>query len=179
MGKKKKQNNQIKTDSSKTPCSTFDDERITKIIVNALREYDKEKEVAEKEKTQKCANKGSAFKALIFPKKYAKGLKAGSFLLQSALQLFCKIVEVIVFLASLFLIAVIPLQYILPNITPVEWYFDFFFGILGVSLLVLSRFFRIAYLEVGTIKDSNYLFGLFASVTSIVSIVIAIIAILK
>lgn len=182
MGKKKKQNNQIKTDSSKAPCLTFDDERTTKIIVNALREYDKEKQKeakAEEEKVQKGANKVSAFKALIFPRRYAKDLKASSFLLQSTLQWFYKIIERILLFASLFLIAAIPLQYILPNVTPVEWYLNFLGAVLGVVLLVISRFFRIAYLEVGAIKDSNYLFGLFASVASIISIVIAIIAILK
>lgn len=182
MGKKKKQNNQIKTDSSKAPCSTFDDERITKIIVNALREYDKEKQKeakAEEEKVQKGANKLSAFKALIFPRRYAKDLKASSFLLQSALQWFYKIIEIAVLLSGIFMLAIIPLQYALPNITPVAWYLNFLGAVLGVVLLVISRFFRIAHLEVGAIKDSNYLFGLFASVASIISIVIAIIAILK
>ena len=51
--------------------------------------------------------------------------------------------------------------------------------IVGVTIFLLSRLFRMAIIEIEKIEDRNYLFGLFASVTSIVSIVIAIIAVVK
>lgn len=44
---------------------------------------------------------------------------------------------------------------------------------------LLSCIFRIVRLEVDKIKDHNYLFGLFASITSLVSIIIAVIAVVK
>ena len=48
-----------------------------------------------------------------------------------------------------------------------------------MDLLLISRIFRIAAIEVDEIRDNNYLFGLFAAMASIISIIVAIVALLK
>ena len=101
MGKKKqKQKSQIKVENVKSDTlMVIDDERITKIIVNALTEYDKQKLEAakvEKEKERETAeaklgekgNKGkfrAVLKILFRPKKYAKNMNAGAGLVRAAL----------------------------------------------------------------------------------------------
>ena len=101
MGKKKqKQKGQAKTESVKAEnVVTIEDERISKIIVNALTEYDKQKQ--EKAKFENEAklkadekrlgingNKGkirAVLKIHLRPKKYAKNMKAGAGLVIVAL----------------------------------------------------------------------------------------------
>ena len=193
MGKKKKQNNQIKTDSSKAPCLTFDDERTTKIIVNALREYDKEKQKeakAEEEKKKNAAeaklgikgNKGkfmAALKILIHPKKYARDVDAGAELVKWILHLFYKSIEWIVVVCAALLLGTLILQYVFPNITPMKWYINVICIVWGIVLLLVARVFHIVAIEVDEIRDTNYLFGLFAAITSVISTVVAIVALVK
>lgn len=195
MGKsKQKQRNQNKVENVKIDAlTTLDDERITKIIVNALTEYDKQKQEAtkvEKEKERKAAeaklrikgNKGkfrAVLKILFRPKKYAKNMNAGAGLVRVALYAFYKLVELIVGLCALLFIAVIPLQYCIPSVVPMKWYFSVVSGVWGITLLLLSRMFRIAAIEVDEVKDNNYLFGLFTAVTSMVSAIVSIIALVK
>lgn len=195
MGKKKrKQKVQNETRDVKNETFTsLDDERITRIIVNALTEYDCQKQEtanAEKEKERKTAesklgikgNKGkflAALKILIHPKKYAKDANAGAELVKLALRFFYKSIEWIVAICAVLLLAIIPLQYAISNITPMEWYINIICGVWGTALLLLSRVFRIAAIEVDEIKDNNYLFGLFAAMASIISIIVAIIAVVK
>ena len=171
----------------------MDDERITKIIVNALAEYDRQKQEAakvEKEKERETAeaklgikgNKGkflAALKILIHPKKYAKDANAGAELVKLALRFLYKSIEWIVAICAVLLLAIIPLQYAISNITPMEWYINIICGVWGTALLLLSRVFRIAAIEVDEIKDNHYLFGLFAAMASIISIIVAIIAVVK
>lgn len=195
MGKKKqKQKGQAKTESVKAEnVATIEDERISKIIVNALTEYDKQKQ--EKAKFENEAklkadekrlgingNKGkfrAVLKILFRPKKYAKNMNAGTALVKLALQGFYKIVEWITLICAILFLAVIPLQYCIPSIVPMKWYLSVVSGVWGITLLLLSRMFRIAAIEVDEVKDNNYLFGLFTAVTSIVSAIISIIALVK
>lgn len=195
MGKKKqKQKEQAKTESVKAEnVATIEDERISKIIVNALTEYDKQKQ--EKAKFENEAklkadekrlgingNKGkfrAVLKILFRPKKYAKNINAGAGLVRVALYAFYKLVELIVGLCAILFIAVIPLQYCIPSVVPMKWYLSVVSGVWGITLLLLSRMFRIAAIEVDEVKDNNYLFGLFTAVTSIVSAIISIIALVK
>lgn len=195
MGKKKqKQKGQAKTESVKAEnVATIEDERISKIIVNALTEYDKQKQ--EKAKFENEAklkadekrlgingNKGkfrAVLKILFRPKKYAKNMNAGTALVKLALQGFYKIVEWITLICAILFLAVIPLQYCIPSIVPMKWYLSVVSGVWGITLLLLSRMFRIAAIEVDEVKDNNYLFGLFTAVTSIVSAIVSIIALVK
>lgn len=195
MGKKKqKQKSQIKVEDVKADTlMPIDDERITKIIVNALTEYDKqkqEKKKAEEERIRKAdekrlginGNKGkirAVLKILLRPKKYAKNMNAGAGLVRVALYVFYKLVELIVGLCAILFIAVIPLQYCIPSVVPMKWYLSVVSGVWGITLLLLSRMFRIAAIEVDEVKDNNYLFGLFTAVTSIVSAIVSIIALVK
>jgi len=195
MGKKKqKQKGQAKTESVKAEnVATIEDERITKIIVNALTEYDKQKQ--EKAKFENEAklkadekrlgingNKGkirAVLKILLRPKKYAKNMNAGAGLVRVALYAFYKLVELITLICAILFLAVIPLQYCIPSVVPMKWYLSVVSGVWGITLLLLSRMFRIAAIEVDEVKDNNYLFGLFTAVTSIVSAIISIIALVK
>lgn len=195
MGKKKqKQKSQTKVEDVKADTlMPIDDERITKIIVNALAEYDRqkqEKKKAEEERIRKAdekrlginGNKGkirAVLKILLRPKKYAKNMNAGAGLVRVALYVFYKLVELIVGLCAILFIAVIPLQYCIPSVVPMKWYLSVVSGVWGITLLLLSRMFRIAAIEVDEVKDNNYLFGLFTAVTSIVSAIVSIIALVK
>lgn len=195
MGKKKqKQKGQAKTESVKAEnVATIEDERISKIIVNALTEYDKQKlEKAKFENEAKLkadekrlginGNKGkfrAVLKILFRPKKYAKNMNAGTALVKLALQGFYKIVEWITLICAILFLAVIPLQYCIPSVVPMKWYLSVVSGVWGITLLLLSRMFRIAAIEVDEVKDNNYLFGLFTAVTSIVSAIVSIIALVK
>lgn len=195
MGKsRQKQRNQNKVDNVKIDTlTTLDDERVTKIIVNALAEYDWQKQEAakvEKEKERETAeaklgingNKGkfrAVLKILFRPKKYAKNMNVGAGLVRVALYAFYKLVELITLICAVLFIAVIPLQYCIPSVVPMKWYLSVVSGVWGITLLLLSRMFRIAAIEVDEVKDNNYLFGLFTAVTSIVSAIISIIALVK
>lgn len=195
MGKsKQKQRNQNKVENVKIDTlTTLDDERITKIIVNALTEYDKQKQEAtkvEKEKERETAeaklgekgNKGkfrAVLKILFRPKKYAKNMNAGAGLVRAALYAFYKLVELITLICAILFFAVIPLQYCIPSVVPMKWYLSVVSGVWSITLLLLSRMFRIAAIEVDEVKDNNYLFGLFTAVTSIVSAIVSIIALVK
>lgn len=195
MGKKKqKQKSQINVENLKADTlMSIDDERITKIITNALTEYDKQKQKAAKEEAEKerktaeaklgiKGNKGkflAALKIFIHPKKYARDIDAGAALVKLALHFFYKSIEWIVAVCALLLLVTIPLQYAIPNITPMEWYLNVICGVWGIALLLVSRVFRIAAIEVDEIRDNNYLFGLFAAMASIISIIVAIVALAK
>lgn len=195
MGKsKQKQRNQNKVENVKIDnLTTLDDERITKIIVKALTEYDKQKQEAvkvEKEKEGETAeaklgekgNKGkfrAVLKILFRPKKYAKNMNAGAGLVRAALYAFYKLVELITLICAILFLAVIPLQYCIPSVVPMKWYLSVVSGVWSITLLLLSRMFRIAAIEVDEVKDNNYLFGLFTAVTSIVSAIVSIIALVK
>lgn len=195
MGKKKqKQKSQIKVENVKADTlMPIDDERITKIIVNALAEYDRQKQKAAKEEAEKerktaeaklgiKGNKGkfrAVLKILFRPKKYAKNMNAGAGLVRVALYAFYKLVELITLICAILFLAVIPLQYCIPSVVPMKWYLSVVSGVWGITLLLLSRMFRIAAIEVDEVKDNNYLFGLFTAVTSIVSAIISIIALVK
>lgn len=195
MGKKKqKQKSQIKVENVKADTlMPIDDERITKIIVNALAEYDRQKQKAAKEEAEKerktaeaklgiKGNKGkfrAVLKILFRPKKYAKNMNAGVGLVRVALYTFYKLVELINLICAVLFLAVIPLQYCIPSVVPMKWYLSVVSGVWGITLLLLSRMFRIAAIEVDEVKDNNYLFGLFTAVTSIVSAIVSIIALVK
>lgn len=180
-----------KTES--TSANNINEEMLSNAITKALLEYDKRKEQEaqtnlKKEKAEFNAHLGiesgkhkfsAAMKLLFRPKKYTKNLQANAELTKSVLKLIYKAVEWILLLLSIFMIAAIPLQFIIPGAPIVAWYIDVVIVVWAFPIFLLSRIFRMASYEINQIKDYNYLFGLFATVTSIISIVIAIIAIVK
>ena len=195
MGKKKqKQRNQNKVENVKIDTlTTLDDERITKIIVNALTEYDKQKQEAakvEKEKERETAeaklgikgNKGkflAVLKVMVFPKKYKKMLTVNTVLLRVALKSLYKIVEIILYIIAACLLLCLPLHNIFPQLTNVDIGLTIALFVFSFPTFLLARIFRMAGIELEDITDSNYIFGLFAALTSIVSIIVAIVALLK
>lgn len=195
MGKsKQKQRNQNKVENVKIDTlTTLDDERITKIIVNALTEYDKQKQEAEKvekEKERETAetklgirgNKGkflAALKAAIYPKKYKENLTVNVGLLQYALKLLYWIIEVGLYIIAACLFLCLPLHNIIPQLTNVDIGLSIGFFVFSFPILLLARIFKMAAIELDDITDSNYIFGLFAALTSIISIIVAIVALVK
>lgn len=195
MGKKKqKQRNQNKVGNVKIDTlTTLDDERITKIIVNALTEYDKQKQEAakvEKGKERETAeaklgikgNKGkftAVLKVMVFPKKYKKMLTVNTVLLRVALKSLYKIVEIILYIIAACLLLCLPLHNIFPQLTNVDIGLTIALFVFSFPTFLLARIFRMAGIELEDITDSNYIFGLFAALTSIVSIIVAIVALLK
>ena len=144
-------------------------------------EKEKERETAEAKLGEK-GNKGkfrAVLKILFRPKKYAKNMNAGAGLVRAALYAFYKLVELITLICAILFLAVIPLQYCIPSVVPMKWYLSVVSGVWSITLLLLSRMFRIAAIEVDEVKDNNYLFGLFTAVTSIVSAIVSIIALVK
>lgn len=195
MGKsKQKQRNQNKVENVKIDTlTTLDDERIAKIIVNALTEYDKQKQEAVELKDRQRRdnyqkrlrvknnkyNVLAILKVLCFPKKYARDVDAGTSFVKMALSALCKLIEYFIILIASLLIWSIIKQLVIPNVVHMKWYDLVLNGICGVALLIFSRVFRIVSIEVDEIRDNSYLFGLFAAMTSIISIIVAIIALAK
>lgn len=195
MGKsKQKQRNQNKVENVKIDTlTTLDDERITKIIVNALTEYDKQKQEAakvEKEKERETAeaklgikgNKGkftAVLKVMVFPKKYKKMLTVNTVLLRVALKSLYKIVEIILYIIAACLFLCLPLHNIIPQLTNVDIGLTIALFVFSFPTFLLARIFRMAGIELEDITDSNYIFGLFAALTSMISIIVAIVALLK
>lgn len=195
MAKRKKQvikHTEIQKTES-TSANSVNEEMLSSAITKALLEYDKRKEQetqdkSKKEQTEFRTSLGvkegkpkffAAMKLLFRPKKYAKNMQANAELTKLVLKLIYKFVEWILLLLSIFMIAAIPLQFIIPGAPIVAWYIDVVIVVWAFPIFLLSRIFRMASYEINQIKDYNYLFGLFATVTSIISIVIAIIAIVK
>lgn len=119
------------------------------------------------------------FKVLFIPKKYIKGDRASTAIIQGLLQ-FC--FQALYWICSVFtfaLFAYIPLSFALPNIGNLNWLQILSYVVLSIAIFFASRLFRIASIEAEKMEDRNNLYGLFASIASIISIVIAVIAIIK
>ena len=195
MGKKKqKQKSQIKVENVRSDTlMSIDDERITKIIVNALAEYDRQKQEAakvEKGNERETAeaklgikgNKGkflAVLKVMVFPKKYKKMLTVNTVLLRVALKSLYKIVEIILYIIAACLLLCLPLHNVISQLTNIDIGLTIALFVFSFPTFLLARIFRMAGIELEDITDSNYIFGLFAALTSIVSIIVAIVALLK
>lgn len=195
MGKKKqKQKSQIKVEDVKADTlMPIDDERITKIIVNALAEYDRQKQEATKAEAGKeretaeaklgiKGNEGkfpAVLKVIVFPKKYKEMLTVNTVLLRVALKSLYKIVEIILYIIAACLLLCLPLHNVISQLTNVGIGLTIALFVFSFPTFLLARIFRMAGIELDDITDSNYIFGLFAALTSIVSIIVAIVALLK
>lgn len=181
MGKKKqKQKSQIKVENAKADTlMSIDDERITKIITNALTEYDRQKQEAAKVEKEKEKDNSSVFQILFKPKKYAKGLLVNARMMQTALKVLYKIIELSLYVISAMMFFCVFLNRIIPNMPSISIFIEIVFMILALPIFLIARIFRIAAIEVDEIRDNNYLFGLFAAMASIISIIVAIVALAK
>lgn len=176
MGKKKQKSQKKVEDVKADTLMSIDDERITKIIVNALAEYDKQKKESTKPEWK---NNSSAFQMLFNPKKYAKGLPVNAGFIQTALKALYKIIEISLYVIFAIMFFCIPLNRIIPNMPSISIFIEILFMILSLPIFLIARIFRIAAIEVDEIKNDNYLFGIFSATTSIISIIVAIIALAK
>lgn len=121
----------------------------------------------------------STVKALFVSKKYIKGDRASTAIIQGLLQLCFQALYWICSFFAFMLLVCIPLSFALPNIEKMNEVQIVFYIIMAFFMFVSSRLFRIASIEAEKMEDRNNLYGLFASIASIISIVIAIIAIVK
>lgn len=197
--KKKSVSNNIRPINIIPPENMTSDE-LQHIIANAILEAEyikeqrtieqKEKEKAEwREKigVENCKGKFKnilngikvIFKIFFMPKKYIKGDRASIGLLKFFLSLFFDIVSVVLLLLGLYLIFIIHFQHFFINTTKLTIFSNIISILYGFLILILSRMFRMASIEIEQIEDRNYIFGVFASVTSMISIIIAVIALLK
>lgn len=117
-------------------------------------------------------------KMCFVPKDKIKGDKMAFSFIPLFLSMLFVVLQILTTILSIGFIAFIPLQYILPQFTPMTWHESVFCGFLGAFSFLFSRIFRIASVEIEKSKDRSYLFNLFASFGTIISIVIAIIAII-
>lgn len=121
----------------------------------------------------------STVKAMFVAKKYIKGDRASTALIQLLLKSCFQVLRWICsFIMFLFIVA-IPLSFALPNIEKLNEVQIVFFILMTICMFVSSRLFRIASIEAEKMEDRNNLYDLFASIASIISIVIAVIAIVK
>ena len=121
----------------------------------------------------------STVKAMFVAKKYIKGDRASTAIIQGLLQLCFQALYWICSFFAFMLLVCIPLSFALPNIEKINEVQIVFFLLMTICMFVSSRLFRIASIEAEKMEDRNNLYGLFASIASIISIVIAVIAIVK
>lgn len=121
----------------------------------------------------------STVKALFVSKKYIKGDRASTAIIQGLLQLCFQALYWICSFFAFMLLVCIPLSFALPNIEKMNEVQIVFYIIMAFFMFVSSRLFRIASIEAEKMEDRNNLYGLFASIASIISIGIAVIAIVK
>lgn len=121
----------------------------------------------------------STVKAMFVAKKYIKGDRASTALIQLLLKSCFQVLRWICsFIMFLFIVA-IPLSFTSSLIPRLNWFQIVFCVLMSILMLMISRLFRIASIEAEKMEDRNNLYGLFASIASIISIVIAVIAIVK
>lgn len=119
------------------------------------------------------------FKIMFLPKEKIDGSFATLVLLKFFLTFLIDLISFGLAVISVIIFLCIPLQYFMPDITPLPWGWDVLYGLCALMVFFLSKFFHIASVEIEKSEDNNYLFGVFTSVTSAISLVIAIIAIIK
>lgn len=121
----------------------------------------------------------STVKAMFVAKKYIKGDRASTALIQFLLKSCFQVLRwTCSFIMFLFIVA-IPLSFTSSLIPRLNWSQIVFCVLMSILMLMISRLFRIASIEAEKMEDRNNLYGLFASIASIISIVIAVIAIVK
>ena len=169
MAKRKKQvikHTEIQKTES-TSANNVNEEMLSSAITKALLEYDKRKEQEAQVKLKKeqaefrtslgvkeGKHKFSAAMKLLFrPKKYAKNMQANAELTKLVLKLIYKFVEWVLLLLSIFMIAAVPLQFIIPDAPIADWYIDVLIIVWAFPIFLLSRIFRMASYEIDRIKD--------------------------
>lgn len=121
----------------------------------------------------------STVKALFVSKKYIKGDRASTALIQLLLKSCFQVLRWICSFFAFILLVYISLSFAQPNIGNLNWFQILSYVVPSIAIFAASRLFRIASIEAEKMEDRNNLYGLFASIASIISIVIAVIAIVK
>ena len=144
-----------------------------------IKEYPKDAKIRFRNVKQFFNTFGAFFRLSFISKKKIKGDRATTGLLKFFLTIIFDLAKFVLMAWSVLLVLLMPLQYIvdyIPVLSIPQNICVFCFAFLS---FVLSRLFRIASVEIESIDDKNYLFGVFASITSIVSIIVAIVSIFK
>lgn len=176
---------------------------LKKILVDAILEAETKKKETEKLQTEKelcewneiigakeynssnklinwiksSANKVCVvFKIATLKKKDIKGHKMTSAFIKSLISIVLVLFAILLIIGAIISFSLVIYSWI-PNEVKLPCYYIVLLIVLGVNLLLLSRFIIIASKEVLNIEDNGYLFGLFSSVTSVISIIIAVSAI--
>lgn len=118
------------------------------------------------------------FKLFFIPKRKIVGDHAISSILKVLLASFFSIVQWMMNLFVVLCIALMIRQIIFPSMR-FSWYINIFFITIIVFILIISRIFRMASIEVEKMEDRGYLVGILASIASIISITIAVIAVVR
>lgn len=121
----------------------------------------------------------STVKAMFVAKKYIKGDRASTALIQLLLKSCFQVLRWICSFFAFILLVYISLSFAQPNIGNLNWFQILSYVVPSIAIFAASRLFRIASIEAEKMEDRNNLYGLFASIASIISIVIAVIAIVK
>ena len=121
----------------------------------------------------------STVKAMFVAKKYIKGDRASTALIQLLLKSCFQVLRWTSSFFAFILLVYISLSFAQPNIGNLNWFQILSYVVPSIAIFAASRLFRIASIEAEKMEDRNNLYGLFASIASIISIVIAVIAIVK
>lgn len=121
----------------------------------------------------------STLRTLFIPKKYIKGDRISTALIQILLCYCFYVLYLVCTFLALVLVIAIPDLFAQPGVERFNWLRILICAITAIFIFIISRLFRIASIEAEKMEDRNNLYGLFASIASIISIVIAIIAIVR
>ena len=177
MAEEKKKTTRKKKTTDKV---TLDKNELSKIITNALLEYDKKKEERVKtENVEEVMTQKPSFwqtiKAIINPRKYCIEDGTTVMAIKGVIKTFYQILSWILLIISMLCLAIIPLQYFVSSVTPVKWYNNIWYVLISLLCFLFSRVFVLLQMELEKMKDNNFLLGLFSSILAIVAIVVAIV----
>lgn len=119
------------------------------------------------------------FRIMFLRRKDIEGDHAAVTLLRLFIRLFFGLMQFCSTVATVILLAYIPIRYIIEAVAPFPWLLYIRCFPFALVALIFSRLFRMAGIEMDKLDDRNYLFSLFAAITSFVSMIIAVIAVVK
>lgn len=168
-----------------------DDQKLINAFTQALIKYDeiKEQEYKDKKKAEseefkkRIGLKDNKFalipfiKLLLRPKYYLNVTTVNSSLIAIIVQMIYSFCEILFFTLSIFCIAYIPIQFTLPFLPILKWYYNIILAIWAFGFLIISRFFRVIVIKVDSIKDESKLYNMFGVFISLISLVLAIISV--
>ncbi len=172
------------------------------LIVSSLLEYDRQKQVLEKQKDDaerkewqsrigykdysdrrlvpriflSVVNSLWSFVRLLFmPKKSISGDHATVGLMKIAVSLAFSLAKWVLWVVSAVLLLVYPCSLVIPSISKMPFSDAVPYIEFGLISLLFAQLFRIASIEIEKMKDRNYLVDIFAAVAAVAAIVISLI----